>query len=120
MQLSRAGLKWNKDTWDSVSLYIITSVATVSRFGLLSHEFCMWAGLRQRLMGQGCQFLSQCSLRPQALGWYGIYSSPTVKSPNYVLHGKHIHSLRLPVDFGTIELTEDVVVYIVLKLSQVL
>jgi hypothetical protein len=58
MQLNRAGLKQNKDAWDSVNFCIITDTTAASHFGLLSHEFCVWAGLRQRLTDQGCQFLS--------------------------------------------------------------
>jgi hypothetical protein len=71
----------------------------------------------QYLTRKGRQFQSSPFTRPQEMEWYGVYSSPTASSPNYVLKGKYILSLRLLVGYNSIDLSEDVEVFMVLRLS---
>jgi hypothetical protein len=49
-----------------------------------------------------------------------VYTQPTSLRPNFAIRGCYIYSFRIPQSRGTIELSEDVVVYEVSRWFQIL
>jgi hypothetical protein len=85
--LSKRGLQWIRDIWDSGSNQFLSNDIIAEWFGLLPHEFDVWNTLCNRLLMQGQRFLIQRSPRPIKEEWIGLYVSPGDHVPRWVTQG---------------------------------
>ena len=119
-QLYNASLQWNYNAWDSINQCGISGNQTATKFRLTLIQLRAWADLRQWLIRIGTYLLKQQSYRPQASKQYGAYLALGATKPSYLVKGNHIYFLRILVGQGSIDLTKDVVVFILRDSSQTL